>query len=75
MNTARFSYRPAAAVLVGLALLGLGGVYLARPWATVAIDPEVPAQPPDGSSGLPLPSRVPLAEYPPAFRTAFGTRD
>ena len=31
MNTDRFSYRTAAAVLAGLALLGLGGVYLVRP--------------------------------------------
>ena len=53
MNTARFSYRTAAAVLVGLALLGLGGVYLARPWATVAVDPEVPSQPQISGSSSP----------------------
>src|SRR5258708_7827369 len=63
MNTARFSYGPAAAVLLGLALLGLGGGYLLPPGTPVAIYPEGPAQPPDASSGLPLPSRVPLAEY------------
>lgn len=64
MKTNRLRYGYPIATVVGLALLALGGVCLPR--STVVEAPAANVRPSargESPSGLPLPSRVPLAEF------------